>query len=157
MNLPIWINAAFGVPATVCGVVVVRGILKGTLRGKWPARFLACSLLSCLAGLLPVARHLAPVQDTCMLSVFFSAAALAAWLRFHLFGSWRAVFALSVIAVLYLDVVTGSMQLFKVAPLFTGEVEAPLFAFPVLQFILAGSFAVLALLAVKKCHAEPVR
>jgi hypothetical protein len=157
MNLMIWINGVFGVLATVYGVVVVRGVLRGSLRAKWPTRFLACTLLECLAGLLPLARHLAPIQDICMLTVYCSAAAIAAWLRFHLFGLWRSVFVVSVTTVLYLDFVTGSIQLFRVVRLFTSAVEGPFPAFPVLQFALAAVFAVLGVLAVRRCQAEPTR
>jgi hypothetical protein len=157
MNLPIWINTAFGVPATCYGVIVMRGVLKGTLRRKWPAIFLACSLLACVAGLLPLAGHLAPIQDICMLSVYCSAAAITAWLKFHLFGVWRPVFAFSITAVLYLDVVTGSMELLKIARIFSNALAVPSPAFHILQVLLALALAVLALIAVRKCLPEPVK
>lgn len=157
MNLLIWINVAFGVLATGYGVVVLRGVLRGTLRRKWPERFLVCSLLACLTGLLPLARHLTPIQHICMLSVYCSAAAVAAWLKFHLSGIWRPVFAFSVTGVLYLDVVSGSMRVFTIARLFTGAVEGPFSAFHAVQFVLAVAFAALGVLAVRKCRADQPR
>lgn len=157
MNLLIWINAAFGVLATAFGLVVVHGVLRGSLRRKWPTRFLECSLVASLSGLLPFARHLAPMQDICMLSVYCSAAAVAAWLKFHLLGLWRPVFALSVTAVLYLDLVSGSIQLFTVAHTFNRPFEEPAWVFHALQFGLASVFAALGAMAMKKCYAEPTR
>ena len=112
MNVLFWINFAFGVLAVGYGAIVLRGVLRGTLRYKWPIRFLACSLLASLAGLLPFTFRLAPMQQICMLTVYCSAVAITAWLKFHLFEIWRAVFVFSVTAVLYLDVLSGSLQLF---------------------------------------------
>jgi hypothetical protein len=157
MKILVWINLAFGVLATGYGTLVVRGVLRRSLRGKWPTRFLACSLLASLAGLLPFTLHLAPIQQICMVTVYCTAVAIAAWLKFHLFGIWRPVFALSVTAVLYLDVVSWAVQLFTNSRLFATALAGPLSAFHVIQFVFAALFVVLGVLAVKKCHAEPTR
>ena len=157
MNVLVWINLAFGVLAVGYGAIVLRGVLKGTLRGKWPKRFLACSLLASLAGLLPFTLRLAPIQQICMVSVYCSAVAIAAWLKFHLFGIWRPVFAFSVTAVLYLDVLSGSVQLFTNSRLFATALAGPFSAFHVIQFFFTVLFAVLGVLVARKCHAEPTR
>jgi hypothetical protein len=157
MSILIWINLAFGVLALGYGAVVLRGVLKGTLRSKWPMRFLACSLLASLGGLVPLTRHLGPIQGICMLLVYCCGAAIAAWLRFHLSGFWRPAFAFSVTAVLYLDLVFTSMQLFNHLQISAIALAVHFSAFQVLQFLFAVLFAVLGLLAVKKCHALPTR
>jgi len=157
MNVLFWINFAFGVLAVGYGAIVLRGVLRGTLRYKWPTRFLACSLLASLAGLLPFTFRLAPMQQICMLTVYCSAVAITAWLKFHLFGIWRAVFAFSVTAVLYLDVLSGSVQLFTNSRLFTTTLAGPFSALQVLQFVFTVLFGVLGVLVVRKCHVEPTR
>ena len=157
MNVLFWINFAFGVLAVGYGAIVLRGVLRGTLRYKWPARFLACSLLASLAGLLPFTFRLAPMQHICMISVYCSAVAIAAWLKFRLFGIWRAVFAFSVTAVLYLDVLSGSVQLFTNSRLFSSALAGPFSVLQVLQFVFTVLFGVLGVLAVRKCHAHPTR
>lgn len=157
MNVLVWINLAFGVLAVVYGAIVLRGVLRGTLRWKWPTRFLACSLLACLTSLLPFTLHLAPIQQICMVSVYCSAAAMAAWLKFHLIGIWRPVFAFSVTAVLYLDLLSGSVQLFTKSRLFATALARPFSAIQVIQFVFTVLFAVLGVLVVRKCHAEPTR
>jgi hypothetical protein len=157
MSLLIWINAVFGMLATGYGMIVVRGVVRGTLRSKWPARFLVYSLLASLAGLPPLTRHITPLQHICMLSVYCSAAAVAAWLKFHLFGFWRPVFALSVTSVLYLDLVSGSLQLLTIAHLFISRLEEHFWAFRVLQFGLAAVFGVLGALALRNPRPEPTR
>jgi hypothetical protein len=131
MKVLFWINFAFGVLAVSYGAIVLRGVLRGTLRYKWPAGFLACSLL-------------------CMISVYCSAVAIAAWLKFHLSGVWRAVFAFSVTAVLYLDVLSGSVQLFTNSRVFSSALAGPFSALQVLQFVFTVLFGVLGVLVVRK-------
>lgn len=155
MKVLVWINLSFGVLAMGYGALVVRGVLSGSLRCKWPARFLACSLATCLVGLLPFTLRVAPIQQICMASVYCSAVAIAAWLKFHLIGIWRPVFAFSLTAVLYLDVVSGAMQLLTNSRLFATALAGPFSAFHVIKFVLAALFAVLGVLAVRKSHAEP--
>lgn len=155
MNTLVWINFAFGVLSVVYGAIVLHGVLRGTLRYKWPTRFLACSLLASLAGLLPFTFRLAPIQQICMVTVYCSAVAIAAWLKFHLIGIWRPVFACSVTAVLYLDVLAGSVQLFANSRLFATALAGRFSALQFIQFAFTALFGVLGVLVVRKCHAEP--
>jgi hypothetical protein len=155
MNTLVWINFAFGVLAVVYGAIVLRGVLRGTLRFKWPTRFLACSLLASLVGLLPFTFRLAPIQQICMLTVYCSAVAIVAWLKFHLIGIWRPVFACAVTAVLYLDVLAGSVQMFANSRLFATALAGRFSALQLIQFAFTVLFGVLGVLVVRKCHAEP--
>jgi len=145
-----WINIAFALLAMASGAIVMRGLLKSTLSSKSTVRFLKFSLIASLAGLLPITRHLAPIQGICMVSVYCSAIAIVAWLKFHLAGHWRPAFALFGTIVLYLNVVSVSIQLFGLDP-----VAQSLTVFPMVQFFLAAIFTVLAMLAVERCHAVP--
>jgi len=155
MNVLVWINFAFGVLSVVYGAIVLDGVLRGTLRYKWPIGFLACSLLASLAGLLPFTFRLAPIQQICMVTVYCSAVAIAAWLKFHLIGIWRPVFACSVTAVLYLDVLAGSVQLFANSRLFATALAGRFSVLQFIQFVFTVIFGVLGVLVVRKCHAEP--
>jgi hypothetical protein len=155
MNVLVWINFAFGALAVGYGAIVLRGVLRGTLRHKWPARFLMCSLLTSIVGLLPFTFRLAPIQQICLMTVYCSAVAIAAWLKFHLIGIWRLVFAYSVTAVLYLDVLAGSVQLFANSRLFATALAGPFSALQLIQFVFTVLFAVLGVLVVRRRHSGP--
>jgi len=157
MNVLVGINFLFGVFAVGYGTIVLRGVLTGTLRHKWPARFRMCSLLTSMAGLLPFTFRLAPIQQICMMTVYCSAVAIAAWLKFHLIGIWRAVFAFFMTAVFYLDVLAGSVQLFTNSRLFATVLAGRFSALQLLQFVFTALFAAMGVLVVRKYHADPTR
>jgi hypothetical protein len=136
-----WIQVALGFLAIGSGAVVLRGLLRVTLSGHRVVRFLECSLIASLACLLPLTRHMLPIQGICMLSVYCAGVVVLAWHKFHLAGPWRAIFAFSIVAVLYLDVVSVSIQLFN--------------HFAIAQLSLASAFVVLGVLSVR--HAQQTR
>jgi hypothetical protein len=157
MNIFGWINVAFGLVAAVAGGIVLRGVFHRTLSSTSTVRFLRWSLVASLAGLMPLTHHLTPVQQICIVSVYFSAAAIIAWLKFGLLGRSRRVFALSVTAVLYFDVVLVCTRIFRNAPLFTAPLAHPLRTFQLHQIVFAAAFIVLGILAVRKCGIDPAR
>ena len=69
MKIVEWIQVVLGLLAIVSGAIVLRGVLSVALSGHRVVRFLECSLVASLAGLLPLTRHLSPIQGICMLSV----------------------------------------------------------------------------------------
>lgn len=148
-----WIGIVLGLLAIGAGAIVLRGVLKVALNGNWVVRFLRFSLFASLIGLLPLTRHLSPAQEICMLSVYCSAGIVLAWRRFHLAGLWRPVFALSIVAVLYLNVVSMSIRLFNYSPLASMESIDSSSRFLIAQSLLALVFAVLGVRALKVCHA----
>lgn len=150
-----WIHLAFGLLAAGAGVIVLRGVFQRTLSSASTVRFLRWSLIASLAGLLPLSRHLAPVQQICILSVYWSAAAIVAWLKFGLVGRSRWIFALSVTGILYFDLVFVATRLFRNPPLFTAPLANPLPFFQFVQILFAAAFIVLGILAVSKCRIEP--
>ncbi len=155
MNIFGWINGAFGFFAALAGVIVLRGVFHRRLSSASTVRFLRWSLIASLAGLMPPTRHLAPVQQICILSVYCSGAAIVAWLRFDLLGRWRRIFALSVTAVLYFDFASISANLFKRSLLFTPSTAPSLSLFQLVQILFATGFIVLGILAVKRCQIQP--
>jgi hypothetical protein len=149
-----WIQILFGLLAIGSGAIVLHGVLKVTLSGDRVARFLRYSLIAALAGLLPLTRHLSPVQGICMLSVYCAGAVVLAWRKFRLAGLWRSVFAFSVVAVLYLNVVSVSIRLFKYSPVFVMASAKSGSIFEIAQFFFALTFAALGVRAVRICHAQ---
>ncbi len=150
-----WINVAFGVLAALAGMIVLRGVFHRTLSSTSTIRFLQLSLLASVAGLMPLAHHLTPLQQICMVSIYCSGAATIAWLKFGLLGRSRRVFAASVTAVLYFDLVYVFTGLFGNSPLFTARLAQPLPFSQFAQILFAAGFVVLGILAVKKCRIKP--
>lgn len=151
-----WIQVALDLLAIGSGAIVLYGILRVVLSGHRVVRFLECSLIASLAGLLPVTHHLSPIQGICILSVYCAGAVVLAWRKFRLAGLWRSVFAFLIVAVLYLDVLSMSIQLFKHSSLFSMTAMDSGPRFEMAQFFFALVFAVLGVLAVRTCRAQRV-
>lgn len=88
-----------------------------------------------------------------MLSVYCSGAIVLAWRRFHFVGLWQPVFAFMIVAVLYLNVDSVAIQLFNQLPFRAMAATESGSHFGIVQIFLASAFAVLGVLAVKRCHA----
>jgi hypothetical protein len=150
-NLFGWINLTFGALGALAGVIVLRGVFRTRLSSASTVRFLQCSLIASLAGLMPLTRHLAPAQQVCIFSVYCSAAAIFAWLKFGLAGRARRIFAVAVTAVLYFDIVFVATRLFRNPPLLTAPFVRPVPVFQLVQILFAGAFVVLGILAARNC------
>lgn len=148
-----WIQVVLGLLAIGSGATVLRGVLRGALSGNRVAWFLRYSLIAGVAGLLPLTSHIATIQGICMLSVYCSGAVVLAWRRFdRADGLWRAVFAFSIVAVLYLNVVFVSIRLSMFSAQFAMASTESGSRFEIAQVCFASVFAVLAVLAVRVCH-----
>jgi hypothetical protein len=84
-----------------------------------------------------------------MLSVYCAAAVVLAWRKFHLAGWWRPVFGFVIVAVLYLNVVSLSIQLLNHSSLFATPATESGSHFAIAQFFLASVFSALGVLAVR--------
>ena len=155
MNVFGWISVAFGIFAALVGVSVLRGVFHRRLSSASTVRFLRWSLIASLAGLMPLTRHLTPVQQISILSVYCSGAAILAWHKFGLLGRWRRIFALSVTAVLYFDFAVVFAGLFRKSLLFIPAIADSFSSFQLVQFVFAAVFIVLGVMAVRKCRIEP--
>jgi len=144
-----WINVAFGLFAALVGIFVLSGVFHRKLSSAPTVHFLRWSLIASLAGLMPLTRHLTPVQQICILSVSCSGAAIIAWLKFGLLGRWRMIFALSVTAVLYFDFAFVSTRLFGNSLLFTPSTTQSFSFLRLVQLLVAAGFIVLGTLAVR--------
>jgi hypothetical protein len=157
MNVLGWIQVVLGLLAIGSGAIVLRGVLRVALNGSRVIRFLEYSLIASVAGLLPITGHLSPTQGICMLSVYCVAAVVLAWRKFHLAGRWRPIFAFFIVAVLYLNVVSLSIRLFRYSAQFAMASTESGSRFEITQFFIASIFAVLGVLAVRVCHAQRTR
>ena len=146
------IQDLLGLLAIGSGTIVLRGVLRVALSGSRVVWFLRYSLIASLAGLLPLTRHISPIQGVCMLSVYCSGAVFLAWRKFRLAGLWRPVFAFLIAAILYLNVVSVSIRLFSHSALFAIASTASGSLFETAQFFFASAFSVLGALAAKTCY-----
>jgi hypothetical protein len=138
------------------GARVLVGILTRELLHKWPVRFLECSLVTSVTGLLLPFHQFLPTHWAYMLSVYLSGAAVLAWRKFHFAGVWSTIFAMSIPIVLYLDVLAVIVQVFKRIPSLMALAptlsESP---FLVTEFVVLMPFAMYSIVAAKRFHHEP--
>ena len=149
MRILEWIQAVLGLFAIGSGAIVLRGVLGVGLSGHRVVRFLECSLIASLAGLLPLTRHLSPIQGICMMSVYCAGAVILVWRKFHLAGLWRPVFAFLIVAALYLNVVFVSIRFLNPSPLSSMAATGAGLRFQIAQFVFASVFAVLGVMSVR--------
>jgi hypothetical protein len=138
------------------GAIVLVGILTRELLNKWPVRFLKCSLVTSVTGLMFPFHQFLPTHWAYMLSVYLSGAAVLAWRKFHFAGVWSSIFAMSIPIVLYLDVLAVIVQVFKHTPSLMALAptlsESPFLA---TEFVVLMPFAMYSIFAAKRFHDEP--
>lgn len=150
-----YIRIVFGLLAIGSGAIVLHGVFRKALRCRRTVRFLEFSLMASIAGLLPLTHRLTPLQATCMLSVYCSGVVVLACQKFRLAGLWRPFFAFFIAMILYLNVVSLSIQLFNHALLFMTATAKAHTHFEITQLLLAVFFAVMGVIAVRRCPPEP--
>jgi len=154
MRLFGWIHVALGLLAIGSGAIALRGVLRIALSTNQVVRFLRYSLIASVVGFLPVTHRLSPIQGICMLAVYCSGAVVLSWWRFRLAGLWGPVFAVFIVVLLYLSVVSVSIRLFRYSTLFALASMESGSCFEIAQFLFASVFAVLVVLAAKKHHGQ---
>jgi hypothetical protein len=156
LSILTFLHVASALVAIGFGAIVLVGILTRELLNKWPVRFLKCSLVTSVTGLLFPFHQFLPTHWAYMLSVYLSGAAVLAWRKFHFAGVWSSIFAMSIPIVLYLDVLAVIVQVFKHTPSLTALAptlsESP---FLVTEFVVLMPFAMYAIVAAKRFHNEP--
>jgi len=134
--------------AMFAGMMVVRDMRKMRPLGIWNPLFFASTIVTAGAGLLFPPNTFGPPQDVCWMLLGVLALGLLALYATRLNGLWRWIYAITIIAGLYLNVFMGISQAFmriavlhRYAP--TGN-EPPLIAAQVLVllgFLIVGSIA----------------
>jgi len=98
------------------GLVVLAGMLRGKRPVGWTCIFLATTVLTTLTGFLFPITAFTPALG--VVSTVILAFALLTLYVFHLAGAWRAIYVISAVAALYLNVFVAVVQSFqKLGPL----------------------------------------
>jgi hypothetical protein len=130
------------------GLVVLYGLLAGSLSGAWTAVFLATTVLTSLTGFPLEPFGFDPPRAVGVISLVLLALAVAAYYAFHLEGAWRWIFVGSAVAALYLNVFVLIAQAFMklpfLQPLAPTQSEPPFVvtqAVALLAFVALGAWA----------------
>lgn len=116
-------HIAFALVTLGIGSAVLYGMLIGKLAVRRAVVFLECFLITCATGLLIPLDHLPTIHLVAMLGVYVSGIAVLALCKFHLMDYWRAVFVVTIIALLCLNIFASVVHIFKFTPIF--ETLAP--------------------------------
>src|SRR6266581_2785865 len=140
------------------GLVVVFGLLTGKRLDGWTALFLATTVATSVTGFGFPFDHLLPSHKVGIISLVVLAVAILARYAFHLTGAWRRIYVISAVAALYLNGFVAVVQAFLKVPalhaLAPKQTEPP---FLVTQLVVLVLFVVIAIMAAKRFHDEPVR
>jgi hypothetical protein len=86
------LHVVISLVGVLSGIVVLIGMLNGSLRNGWTAVFLATTVLTSATGFLFPSTGFTPAQGVGILSLALLAIALFAIYRQHLTGAWRWIY-----------------------------------------------------------------
>ncbi len=133
------------------GLVVFYGMLVGKRLNGGTALFLSTTILTSLTGYLFPVQHVMPSHIVGAISLVVLAIAVVARYAVHMQGAWRAIYVITAILALYLNVFVFVIQSFLKVPslhaLAPTQKEPP---FLVAQLTVMAIFLVLGYLAVKR-------
>jgi hypothetical protein len=148
-------HVAISLIGILSGLVVLYGLMSGSLSGVWTAVFLSTTILTSLSGFPLEPFGFDPPRAVGVISLVLLALAVAAYYAFHLAGAWRWIFVGSAVAALYLNVFVLVAQAFMKLPalkaLAPTQSEPP---FVVSQAVVLLAFIALGVWAVIKFHPE---
>ncbi|MGA6951322.1 MAG: hypothetical protein WBP98_02140 [Candidatus Sulfotelmatobacter sp.] len=133
------------------GLLVVYGMLRAKRFDGATAIFLVTTALTSLTGFLFPVEHILPSHVLGVISLVALAIAIPARYALRLAGAWRAIYVVSAVLALYLNVFVLVAQIFMKVPAAhalapTGK-EPP---FLIAQVVVMVIFVVLGIFAVKK-------
>ena len=133
------------------GIVATARLLGAGYASRWTRHFFMAAAAVTLSGFAFPFLGVTPAFATGIVSTVILAAWLLARYRFQLVGVWRPIYALSIVASLYLLIFVTIAQAFQKIPFLSAlaptQSEAP---FVVSQVIALGLFAVIAVSAVRR-------
>jgi hypothetical protein len=148
-------HVAISLIGILSGLVVLYGLMSGSLSGVWNAVFLSTTILTSLSGFPLEPFGFDPPRAVGVISLVLLALAVAAYYAFHLAGAWRWIFVGSAVAALYLNVFVLVAQAFMKLPalkaLAPTQSEPP---FVVSQAVVLLAFIALGVWAVIRFHPE---
>jgi len=135
----------------LAGLIVLNGLLGSKRLPGWTLLFLATTIATSATGFLLPADHLLPSHIVGIISLVVLAIALLALYTRKLAGAWRAVYVVTAVLALYLNVFVLVAQLFLKVPalhaLAPNGSEPP---FAIAQGIVLVVFLIAGVLAVKR-------
>ncbi len=135
----------------LAGAVVLAGMIAGERLGSANAVFLVTTVATSVTGFFFQSAGFGPPQVLGVISLVALAVALFALYGRRLAGSWRAVYVVSAVLALYLNVFVAIVQAFqKLSPLKTlapTQAEPP---FVVAQAVVLVAFVIFGILAIRR-------
>jgi hypothetical protein len=135
----------------ISGCVVAAGLLSSRRLDGWTILFLATTLATSLTGFGFAVERLLPSHVVGAISVVVLAIALYARYGRLMAGGWRAIYVVTAVAALYLNVFVLIVQLFLKVPALNAlaptQTEPP---FAIAQLVVLIAFAGLGTAAVKR-------
>jgi hypothetical protein len=110
------IHVVISVLGIIAGLVVAGGLMAGARMDGWTAFFLATTVLTSVTGFGFPFTQVTPAHVVGALSLVVLALCLAARYWKQLAGGWRAVYVVTAVAALYLNVFVLVVQLFVKTP-----------------------------------------
>jgi hypothetical protein len=152
------LHVVISVIAIATGLVVAAGMLAGNRLPGWTAVFLVTTVLTSVTGFLFPFTHVLPSHIVGAISLVVLVPTLVALCGKGLAGSWRGVYVIGSICVLYLNVFVLVVQAFlKIPPLNrlapTGS-EPP---FAIAQLVVLALFIWLGVRAMRRFRPVPAR
>jgi len=135
------------------GLLVLYGLLTDKPLGAWTAVFLVTTILTGITGFPLPPFGFDPARVVGVILLVLLALAVVALYAFRLAGAWRAVYIVTAIMALYLNVFVGVTQAFQklsfLQPLAPTQSEPP---FLIAQVTVLVIFIALGVLAVRRFH-----
>lgn len=110
------IHVVLSLVGIIAGLVVVGGFMAGVRFNGWTGLYLVTTVLTNVTGFGFPFAILRPSHIVGVISLVVLAVAIAARYWKHLNGAWRAVFVVSSVLALYLNVFVLIVQLFQKTP-----------------------------------------
>jgi hypothetical protein len=158
MSLSIYtaVHVVISLVGVAAGLVVLLGLLNGSLLTLWNGLFLVTTVLTSVTGFGFPNTKVTPGIILGILSLIALAVAIFALYARHLQGSWRRTYVIAAMIALYFNVFVLVVQLFEKVPalhaLAPTQSEAP---FKIAQLLLLILFAVFITAAAKKFRPVP--
>jgi hypothetical protein len=151
------IHTLISLVAIVAGLVVVGGLVAGARLDGWTGLFLVTTALTSITGFGFPFTRLLPSHYIGILSLVLMVPVIIARYRKHLEGTWRGVYVVGSVLVLYLNLFVLVDQLFRRIPalivLAPTHKEAP---YVVTQLLVMALFGILGIAAFRRFRPHPV-
>ncbi len=110
------VHVVISVFGILAGLVVVGGLISNSRMDGWTGLFLSTTLYTTLSGFLFPFTKVTPAHVVGVVSLPVLVLCLVARYGQNLRGSWRAIYVLTAVAALYLNVFVLLVQLFAKTP-----------------------------------------